>query len=148
MLHPNLLSQKHLFFTDLEQDIPITDIVRKLYITHKSSLPPADLVSFLRLSPWNFYVEYAAPHYQVQRWREVRRLSVKDILVCPHCFKDILHQKKKTEEFLAAQKSGLKTLDLFAGCGSFSLAMKNIAGVNTTHAIEISPSAAQTLKYI
>ena len=148
MLHPNLLSQKHLFFTDLEQDIPITDIVRKLYITHKSSLPPADLASFLQLSPWNFYVEYAAPHYKVQRWREVRRLSVEDILVCRHCFKDILHQKKKTEEFLAAQKSGLKTLDLFAGCGSFSLAMKNIAGVNTTHAIEISPSAAQTLKYI
>ena len=48
MLHPNLLSQKHLFFTDLEQDIPITDIVRKLYITHKSSLPPADLASFLQ----------------------------------------------------------------------------------------------------
>ena len=57
-------------------------------------------------------------------------------------------QKKKTEEFLAAQNSCLKTLDLFAGCGSFSLDMKNIAGVNTTHAIEISPSAAQTLKYI
>ena len=131
----------------MEQDIPITDIVRKLYITHKRSLPPADLASFLQLSPWNFYVEYAAPHYKVQRWREVRRLSVEDILICRHCFSDILHQKEKTEEFLAAQKSGLKTLDLFAGTGAFSLAMKDIARIKVTHAIEISPSAAQTLKY-
>ena len=131
----------------MEQDIPITDIVRKLYITHKRSLPPADLASFLQLSPWNFYVEYATPHYKVQRWREVRRLSVEDILVCRHCFTDILHQKEKTEEFLAAQKSGLKTLDLFAGTGGFSLAMKDIARIKVTHAIEISPSAAQTLKY-
>ena len=131
----------------MEQDIPITDVVKKLYITHKRSLPPADLASFLQLSPWNSYVEFAAPHYKIQRWREVRRLSVEDILVCRHCFTDILHQKKKTEEFLAAQKSGLKTLDLFAGTGAFSLAMKDIARIKVTHAIEISPSAAQTLKY-
>ena len=48
---------------------------------------------------------------------------------------------------MAAQKSGLKTLDLFAGTGAFSLAMKDIARIKVTHAIEISPSAAQTLKY-
>ncbi|KAK7686545.1 hypothetical protein QCA50_010145 [Cerrena zonata] len=139
--------EQHLFFTDLEQDVPITSIVRKLYVLHKSSLSEQNLATFLQLSPWHLYVQYSFPHWKVQRWREGKKLSEEDVQICPDCFKENQVWQKNTQRFLAAQrKKGLRTLDLFGGCGAFSLAMKDLAWVRTTHAIEISPSAAQTLK--
>jgi DNA (cytosine-5)-methyltransferase 1 len=44
------------------------------------------------------------------------------------------------------QSNKLQTLDLFAGVGAFSLGMKESAGFNVTHAIEIGPSTAETLR--
>lgn len=42
----------------------------------------------------------------------------------------------------------LRALDLFAGTGAFSLGMKAAgAPFKLTHAIEISPSAAKSLRY-
>lgn len=74
---------------------------------------------------------------------------MEDVQICPDCFRENQVWQKNTERFMAAQKKkGLRTIDLFAGCGAFSVAMKNVAGVRTTHAIEISPSAAQTLRYV
>lgn len=40
----------------------------------------------------------------------------------------------------------LRALDVFAGVGAFGLGMEEVGGIKVTHAIEISPSAAKTLK--
>lgn len=127
----------------------MTSVARKLHILHKASLSPERLSFFLQISPWHFFVQYSVPHWDIKRWREVKELSIIDVLVCFDCSKENLTWQKNVEDFMTAQRRRpLRALDLFAGCGSFSFAMKNVAGVKTTHAIEISPSAAQTLKFV
>ncbi len=43
----------------------------------------------------------------------------------------------------------LRAFDVFAGAGAMSLGMEDMmGGTKMTHAIEISPSAAQTFRYI
>lgn len=57
-------------------------------------------------------------------------------------------QIKKFQEKRAgvAQGPTLRALDVFAGVGAFGLGMEEAGGIRVTHAIEISPSAAKTLK--
>lgn len=48
-----------------------------------------------------------------------------------------------------AQKHGLRAFDIFAGAGAMSLGMEGATGgMKTTHAVEISPSAARTFRYV
>lgn len=47
-----------------------------------------------------------------------------------------------------AQTQKLRAFDIFAGAGAMSLGMENATGgMRTTHAVEISPSAARTFRY-
>jgi DNA (cytosine-5)-methyltransferase 1 len=45
-----------------------------------------------------------------------------------------------------SQGRPLRALDLFGGVGAFSLGMEETKCIKLTHAVEISPSAAQTFK--
>ncbi len=48
-----------------------------------------------------------------------------------------------------AQKHTLRAFDVFAGAGAMSLGMEDATGgMKTTHAVEISPSAARTFRYV
>jgi DNA (cytosine-5)-methyltransferase 1 len=60
------------------------------------------------------------------------------------------HRGKKLylQELSKLPQPQLRALDLFAGTGAFSLGMKAAgAPFKLTHAIEISPSAAKSLRY-
>jgi site-specific DNA-cytosine methylase len=47
------------------------------------------------------------------------------------------------------QESPMTVLDLFGGAGAFSLGLKEGSGcMKVTHALEISPSAAKTIRYV
>jgi hypothetical protein len=55
--------------------------------------------------------------------------------------------KRHRKEVRFAQKDTLRTLDLFAGVGALSMGLEETGGFRTTHAVEIGPSTAQTLRY-
>ena len=49
---------------------------------------------------------------------------------------------------LAGFSSGLRAFDPFAGVGAFGMSMEGSGAIRVTHAVEISPSAAATMKYV
>ena len=61
-----------------------------------------------------------------------------------------MHRKETLlTEVKQATQPQLRALDLFAGTGAFSLGMRAAgAPFKLTHAIEISPSAAKSLRYV
>lgn len=66
--------------------------------------------------------------------------------ICAYMLRDCLGDALRFAEEAQAQK--LRAFDIFAGAGAMSLGMENAtAGMKTTHAVEISPSAARTFRY-
>ncbi|CAL1693859.1 unnamed protein product [Somion occarium] len=143
----DIIRDEHLFFTDLEMDVPMDSIVKQCRVLHVNSYSKSALTAFLGLSPYHFYVQYSFPHLNIQKWRDGRKLEVDEVLICPICYAQDQKWERDMQEFMAAQRRRpLRALDIFAGVGAFSFAMEAIAGVKTTHAVEISPSAAKTLQ--
>lgn len=81
----------------------------------------------------------------VRSWDDKQPLAPNDILVCGICAVDEKTKYRLEEEFFQKAKP-LRTLDLFAGVGAFGHGL-NVAGcIQITHAVEISPSAAETFR--
>ena len=70
--------------------------------------------------------------------------------MCTPCCKERLKGRKSLYEFLVqSERQLLPTLDLFGGVGAFSRGLSEGSGcLKVTHAVEISPSAAKTFKYV
>jgi len=80
-------------------------------------------------------------------WSQKEILDSSEVHACLPC----LTQRKETLLTGVKQTTQpqLRALDLFAGTGAFSLGMKAAgAPFKLTHAIEISPSAAKSLRYV
>jgi DNA (cytosine-5)-methyltransferase 1 len=100
------------------------------------------------LSPDHFYIQFKHSTLAVQEWGDLEEFDCHDLAVCKLCVADKMEDIKCTMEFLQqTQRNPLKTLDLFAGVGTFTLGLAEGSGcIKLTHAIEISPSAAATLR--
>ncbi|THH07097.1 hypothetical protein EW146_g9422 [Bondarzewia mesenterica] len=98
-------------------------------------------------SPDHFYVRFHFPDLKPISWALRKSLQHEDLYVCIPCFQArFAHVMRLREYEKETGKKPLRIFDPFAGVGAFSLSLESVGGMQTTHAIEISPSAAITLK--
>jgi DNA (cytosine-5)-methyltransferase 1 len=124
-------------------DFPISSIIGMCHVYVRATVP--ELKKWLEMSPYHFYACYSFPSLNVTSWDDKRTLLPKDILVCRYCTAEDLAEWTHGQEFVQKQKP-LRALDPFAGSGAFGLGLEESGCIEVTHAVEISPSAAKTLK--
>lgn len=126
-------------------ELDATALLKPCVVVHQSDVP--DLAAWFDISPYNFYVRYLLPTLD-SPWSQKRKLSRKDVLACDIC----LEQHNERFQLLSDLSSGgqvcLRTFDPFGGVGAFGLAMEELGCMKLTHAVEITPSAALTLRYV
>ncbi|KIM70040.1 hypothetical protein SCLCIDRAFT_12660 [Scleroderma citrinum Foug A] len=138
-----LKDERHLFYTDVKMSVVISDLVGICFVVVSSSLP--EIEEWKATSPLHFYVNYRFPSLDVLTWNERSIMRPEDLDICKYCLKSNIENFHKLKDFVK-NGSPLRVFDPFAGVGSFSLAMEELACFKLTHAIEVSPSAARTLR--
>ncbi|KAF4607079.1 hypothetical protein EYR38_001136 [Pleurotus pulmonarius] len=145
--------EKQLFTSDEEKIVFVASFIRPCVI-----LPPHDgfvihkWQNFINNSPHHFYVRYRFPSLHPISWTEGKADNWWERGICPQCPNDLVQleggvtRSDLYSNFVDAQlRTPLRTLDLFGGCGAFSAGITQGAPfIEVTHAVEISPSAAQT----
>lgn len=97
------------------------------------------------MSPAHFYIRYGFSSIKAESWMDV--VEIENAPICEECFSQNHKDLCASDDFFKTlEKSPLRALDLFAGVGAFGLGMEASCPIKVTHAIEISPSAAHTLK--
>lgn len=124
---------------------PIKDLIGACYIVIKRELPELD--AWLAMSPNRFYVKYRFLSLIVVSWDDRRRMHWDDLPICPMCMKQD-HKKFKGMKTFLEREAPLRVFDPFGGAGAFGLAMEEVGCFKVTHAVEISPSAAETLRSV
>ncbi|KAI0718349.1 S-adenosyl-L-methionine-dependent methyltransferase [Cerioporus squamosus] len=140
-----LLHERELFMTDTSPVVlKAEDLLKRCIVLHPKSTPSdMSLEEWLDLSSLHFFVRYLVPS-EPPLWTARTKLERRKIPVCSHCF---LNDLTRLEEYKALKEnSPLRAFDPFAGCGAFGLSMEETGHMKVTHAVEISPSAADTLK--
>ncbi|EAU92360.2 hypothetical protein CC1G_00579 [Coprinopsis cinerea okayama7 len=141
--------ERHLFLTDETQKVSIEDLRCVVYAPCRKSLEGRyTLDEWVKLSSDHFYLEYNFPRLERNSWRDRVEVKCEEHRVCTTCWKEKLHNLRLEKQFLKEmEKKPLKTLDVFAGVLGYSKGLSEGSGcMEITHAIEISPSAAQTAK--
>ncbi|KZT09519.1 S-adenosyl-L-methionine-dependent methyltransferase [Laetiporus sulphureus 93-53] len=137
--------ERHFFFTEIEEIVSVARIVRKCFVVHRDA--PLDRNEWLSLSPYHFYVHYCFRGIDPTEWSEKHPLQCSDFPVCRPCFEEDKNRDDSVKKYLiSCQKNPLKAFDPFGGVGAFGLGMEEAGCIKMVHAIEISPSAAKTLK--
>ena len=96
-----------------------------------------------------FYYQYHFSQCPPMSWNGRERLAENAGIGCEICAYVLQARIGEALTFAEeAQTRKLKAFDIFAGAGAMSLGMENATGgMKTTHAVEISPSAARTFRY-
>lgn len=131
--------------TNQVTDISFSAIIQKAYVLVLEKI--GDLQAWINASSQHFFLQYSFPTLHKSHWSQKEILDSSEVHACLSC----LIQRKETLLIGVKQvaQPQLRALDLFAGTGAFSLGMKTAgAPFKLTHAIEISPSAAKSLKYV
>lgn len=117
-------------------------------VVNKASLSSPKLSKFLAASPHHFYVTFTCSGTDQESWRSRTSLSgnSRNLTLCDLCYKACKCRTDKLDTF--SEAAPLRAFDPFAGVGAFALAMQESGALTLTHAIEISPSAARTLKLV
>lgn len=68
------------------------------------------------------------------------------IIKCTKCQQDRAAHDQERQNF-AKSMGKLRALDIFAGCGGFTVGMDDTGVVETTHSIEFNPDAAKTFQH-
>lgn len=129
--------------TDQEMDVDAKSLLQCCSVIHQSR---KDLRSWLARSPYHFFVQYSTRTLRPKKWEHLKRLKSGEVKVCKECYMDGEAEARRLDTFVKERRLSLRTFDPFAGVGAFGLAMEDTGCVQVTHAVEISPSAAQTLK--
>ncbi|THH22378.1 hypothetical protein EUX98_g8210 [Antrodiella citrinella] len=141
--------ERHLYFTDVLLGMPLSIVLHKCSVLHPLSLDAPDFETYLTTSPYNFYVTYKFPdlNHEVLSWESATKLRYKDVGICGTCGQNFLDHKEQMKAFMAVcAKKPLRVFDPFGGVGAFSAGLEQAGVMKMTHAVEISPSAAETLK--
>ncbi|KAI9510780.1 S-adenosyl-L-methionine-dependent methyltransferase [Russula earlei] len=141
-----LRDERHLFFTDEIEDVPLDDVLVQCYVLHRDLIFDADL--WAALGAEYFYYRYRFKRSFPASWDEREPLEESAGFGCETCAYALQARVAEAMSFgEEARKQKLRAFDVFAGAGAMSLGMENATGgMKTTHAVEISPSAAQTLR--
>lgn len=128
--------------------MPIKDFVRVIYVTCKQSLEgtQTSLEDWVQEAPDYFYITWGFSKIHISSWNPHSEVCCKDLNVCSICCKEQLDRMKQTQAYSKKAKK-LAVLDLFGGVGAFSKGLVDGSKhLEVTHAIELSPSAAETFK--
>lgn len=141
--------QRHLFVTDEVDTIPIKELIAPCFVVTDRSLSDDEKrQAWLYASATHFYVRYRFSTANPTNWADRIRMTCNDLPVCHNCFAAEHARGEAFQNFMASQKRRpLRTFDPFSGVGAFSLAMEGKGGMQTCQAVEISPSAAQALRF-
>jgi DNA (cytosine-5)-methyltransferase 1 len=131
--------------TNQVTDISFSAIIQKAYVLILEKI--GDLHTWVNASSQHFFTQYSFPTIYESYWSQKEILDSSEVHACLPC---LTHRKETLlMEVKQATQPQLRALDLFAGTGAFSLGMKAAgAPFKLTHAVEISPSAAKSLRYI
>ncbi|KAF8559884.1 S-adenosyl-L-methionine-dependent methyltransferase [Imleria badia] len=138
-----LKDERHLFHTNDKMTIGIDELIGVCYVVVKGDMPNQD--AWLAMSPYHFYVKYHFSSLMEMDWDRRRRMRWHDLPVCRMCMKQDLKKMNGMKAFLETEEP-LRVFDPFGGTGAFALAMEEVGCFKLTHAVEISPSAAKTLR--
>ena len=133
-----------MFLTNQVTDISFSAIIQKAYVLVLEKI--GDLQAWINASSQHFFLQYSFPTLYKSHWSQKEVLNSSEVHACLPCL------TKRKETLLTGVKQAtqpqLRALDIFAGTGAFSLGMKAAgAPFKLTHAIELSPSAAKSLRY-
>jgi len=130
--------------TNQVTDISFSAIIQKSYVLVLKKI--GSLRAWIKASSQHFFLQYSFPTLYKSQWSQREILDSSEVHACLSC---LTHRKKiLLSGVQQATQSQLRALDIFAGTGAFSLGiMAAGAPVKLTHAIEISPSAAKSLRY-
>ncbi|THH10396.1 hypothetical protein EW145_g1368 [Phellinidium pouzarii] len=136
---------RHLFLTDEELSITPANVLSRCYVLQKNVI--RNLRAWLASSSCHFYLTKRAPSSKLASPKTLTPLASKDFPLCGSCMEA---EVRHTVDFLlwkSEQKAcPLRVFDPFSGVGAFSLGVCQVGNMKLTHAIEIDPSAAKTLK--
>ena len=131
--------------------VSASNLIRKCRVINYFSLPVDDFKIYLDESPYNFYVQYVFPKLQPTSWNSGTRLNgrSKRPEICLPCWRESKQRSIDLQKFSEMYaEEPLRAFDPFGGVGAFALSMQEVGCLKLTHAVEISPSAALTLKYV
>lgn len=131
-------------------DIELDTIIQKCYIQPYRAYSH-DMKTWLEASSDHFYVKFQFPSHNVRSWSQ--RIDVPKFLVCQPCYEKKLEEMDRMSRFIKYMDAPvpgrrLRVLDLFAGSGSFGLAMQETNCFDVLWAIELSPSACATIRLL
>ena len=124
-------------------------LIRKCRVVNYFSLPTRNLEAYIDESPYHFFVKYIFPRLKVTKWENVIKLNgrSKRPEICIICWREDAKKSEDIRKFdKQCSRQPLRALDPFGGVGAFGLSMQQAGCLKLTHAIEIAPSAALTLK--
>lgn len=129
------------------EDVPLEDLLAPCYILHKDLI--FDMNLWTALGAEHFYYQYRFSQRLPASWNERERLAENAGIGCEICAYALQARIGEALTFAEeAQTRKLRAFDVFSGAGAMSLGMETAAGgMRTTHAVEISPSAARTFRY-
>jgi DNA (cytosine-5)-methyltransferase 1 len=126
--------------------VPLDDVLARCYVLHRDLV--FDMNLWAALGAEYFYYLYSFPKRLPVSWNERELLAENAGIGCKACAYALQARISEALTFAEeAQTQTLKAFDIFAGAGAMSLGMESATGgMKTTHAVEISPSAAQTFR--
>ncbi|KAH9973348.1 S-adenosyl-L-methionine-dependent methyltransferase [Lactifluus volemus] len=140
-----LRDERHLFFTDEIKEVPLHDVLAPCYVLHHNLI--FDMELWAALGPSYFYYKYRFPRRHPASWNERELLEESTGFGCETCafvLQDRLAEVVSFSEEAHVHK--LRAFDVFSGAGAMSLGMESAGSMETTHAVEIAPSAARTFR--
>ncbi|KAI8998552.1 S-adenosyl-L-methionine-dependent methyltransferase [Trametes punicea] len=138
-----LIHERELFMTDQSLQLDAHLLLRPCTVIHHSDVE--DLQAWLDLSPFHFFVKYRLPSPDAS-WSQKKQLKRRDVPACHRCLEQHNIWSEKLAAFSLEPQNCLRAFDPFGGVGTFAVAMEELGCVKLTHAVEITPSAALTLK--
>ncbi|KAI0296343.1 S-adenosyl-L-methionine-dependent methyltransferase [Multifurca ochricompacta] len=141
-----LRDERHLFFTDEIEEVPLDSVIAQCYVLHHDLIFDMNLWTGLGAVYFYYRYRFVAGRYPPSSWDEREPLGENEGSGCQTCAYALQARIAEAVAFdEETRKRKFRALDLFAGAGALSLGLEG-GGMKTTHAIEISPSAARTFR--
>ncbi|KAI9070389.1 S-adenosyl-L-methionine-dependent methyltransferase [Trametes sanguinea] len=138
-----LVHERELVMTEQMVKLQADLLLQPCIVVHASDV--ADLDEWLDMAPNHFFVKYLLPASD-SPWSEKKKLNRSGVPACRTCLEQDNIRSERLADFIADPQNCLRAFDPFGGVGAFALAMQDLGCVKLTHAVEIAPSAALTLK--
>ncbi|KAI0686823.1 hypothetical protein BC835DRAFT_1309374 [Cytidiella melzeri] len=138
--------EQELFMTEEVLLLSATTLLKPCKVRAITSLPEGTLHEYTSTSLLNFYIKWFCKKADLFHWKQRKELAEvsKILTTCAICLPASQSAARQAEEFKELRP--LRAFDPFCGTGAFALSMQEAGALVLTHAVEISPSAATTLK--